>query len=149
MESQELGEEDKAMVRNHPLYRKLWPLYKPSQKKVSFWCFFIICFLEIRLRLLRLNTIVFQIQAKSHHWRPILILRNGSCSYSEGGSSTMNGSQVVWNRLYIISRVSIWFGDLLHRSKTSEDEDGKDVDVLRRPDDGGAWPTAHWCIKAN
>ena len=38
MESQELGEEDKAMVRNHPLYRKLWPLYKPSQKKVSFWC---------------------------------------------------------------------------------------------------------------
>ena len=67
MESQELGEEDKAMVRNHPLYRKLWPLYKPSQKKVSFWCFFIICFLEIRLRLLRLNTIVFQIQAKSHH----------------------------------------------------------------------------------
>ena len=39
MESQELGEEDKAMVRNHPLYRKLWPLYKPSQKKVSFWCF--------------------------------------------------------------------------------------------------------------
>ena len=82
MESQELGEEDKSMVRNHPLYRKLWPLYKPSQKKVSFWCFFIICFLETRLRLLRLNTIVFQIQAKSHHWRPILILCNGSCSYS-------------------------------------------------------------------
>ena len=41
MESQELGEEDKVMVRNHPLYQKLWPLYKPSQKKVSLRCFFL------------------------------------------------------------------------------------------------------------
>ena len=149
MESQELGEEDKAMVRNHPLYRKLWPLYKPSQKKVSFgvflsyvsskfdfdyWVYWDWIQLYFKYRLSHITDDPFSFY--------VMVLARTR------GSSTMNGSQVVWNRLYIISRVSIWFGDLLHRSKTSEDEDGKDVDVLRRPDDGGAWPTAHWCIKA-